>query len=52
MTRADDNVQGDEGGGRADRRTPLNPDQLDLQYKPPEMEITYISGGNCWNRSK
>ena len=40
MPRTNDNVQGAEGGDEPDRVTPLNPDQLDLQFRTPEMETT------------
>lgn len=40
MPRTNDNVQGAEGGEEPDRVTPLNPDQLDLQFRTPEMETT------------
>ena len=40
MPRTNDNVQGAEGGEEPDMVTPLNPDQLDLQFRTPEMETT------------
>ena len=40
MPRTNNNVQGAEGGEEADRLTPLNPDQVDLQFRTPEMETT------------
>ena len=40
MPRTNNNLQGAEGGEEADRLTPLNPDQLDLQFRTPEMETT------------
>ena len=36
MPRTNNNVQGAEGGEEAD----LNPDQLDLQFRTPELETT------------
>ena len=38
MPRTNDNIQGAKGGEESDRLTPLNPDQLDLQFRTPEME--------------
>ena len=43
MPRTNDNVQGAEGGEESDRLTPLNPDQLYLQFRTPEMETTSSS---------
>ena len=43
MSRTNDNVQGAEGGEESDRLTPLNPDQLYLQCRTPEMETTSSS---------
>ena len=40
MPRTNNNAQGAEGGEEADRLTPLNPDQLDSQFRTPEMETT------------
>ena len=40
MPRTNNKAQGAEGGEEADRLTPLNPDQLDLQFRTPEMETT------------
>ena len=43
MPRTNNNAQGAEGGEEADRLTPLNPDQLDSQFRTPEMETTSSS---------
>ena len=45
MPRTNDNVQGAEGGKESDRLTltPLNPDQLDLQFRTPKIETTSSS---------